>query len=779
MTTATKRHTSEKKSNFLIKSISKKECNMIAQKQINSINTTSTFQTSINVNEHRFTAMIDSSATKNFMSQNLIERKYLFTRKKDDSYDLIIIDENSLFSENERVNTKTKSLSIAIQRHHEKLIFDIVRMITHDVVLKMSWLRKHNSTIDWKRKVLTFEKCNCVVAIQSAHRQRSMTNEKQNRESIAKREFAASSKNTLIAEIDFTDINTSQQNHKMKVIEKLDAFSEIFENVNTMRESSKHVSHIYKNWRHLFREEKTTIVLFKHQSWNHEIKLKSEKQFTFEFIYALFEKKLKILRKYLNENMKKEFIRKFESSTKYSIFFVFKKNDTFRLCVDYRKLNNITIKNRYSLFNISELQNRLQEVMHFIKFDLREAYNLIRMKADEKWKTVFRTRYEHYEYTMMSFELINVSTTCQEMINDALRQYLDIFVIVYLNDILIFFKIMKLHVNHVITVFKCLNDRDLRFKSKKCEFHKEKIDFLNFVVERNEIRIDSKKIRAIQNWKSFINVKKLQSFLEFINYNRKFIKNYFSKAISLINLTAKDKLWSWKKKKRDAFNKLQQACITDSVLKMFDTEKSIRLKIDASDLAIKTCISQKHDDKWHSIIYLSRKLSSAKQNYDIHDKKLLAIVIFLKQWRIYAEETSELIIFTNHKNLLHFITTKQFNKRQMRWSELLKQYKFTILYISRKKNDKTDALNRRNDYMKTKEIFNHNILKINKNESLSINRHKLNAILRILKDDKKQYSIEKERLHISNDKIDEIIKNHYDESLQSHSNVFKTLQLLR
>ena len=99
----------------------------------------------------------------------------------------------------------------------------------------------------------------------------------------------------------------------------------------------------------------------------------------------------------------------------------------------------------------------------------------------------------------MSFEFINASTTCQEMINDALRQYFDIFVIVYLNDILIFFKIMKLHVNHVITIFKCLNERDLRLKSKKCEFHRKEIDFLDFVIERNEIRIDSKKIRAIQN----------------------------------------------------------------------------------------------------------------------------------------------------------------------------------------------------------------------------------------------------------------------------------------
>ena len=212
---------------------------------------------------------------------------------------------------------------------------------------------------------------------------------------------------------------------------------------------------------------------------------------------------------------------------------------------------------------------------------------------------------------------------------------------------------------------------------------------------------------------------------------------------------------------------------------MFDTEKSVRLKIDASDLVIEACINQKHDDKWHSIAYLSRKLSSAEQNYDIHDKELLAIVISLEQWRVYAERASELIIFTDHKNLLHFITTKQLNRRQVRWSELLEQYKFTILYTSGRENGRADALSRRSDHMEIKEVFNHSILKINKNESLSANRHELSAILRILRDDKEQYSIEKERFHISDDKIDEIIRDHHDESLQGHSGVSKTLQLLR
>ena len=185
---------------------------------------------------------------------------------------------------------------------------------------------------------------------------------------------------------------------------------------------------------------------------------------------------------------------------------------------------------------------------------------------------------------------------------------------------------------------------------------------------------------------------------------------------------------------------------------MFDLKKSIRLEIDASNLVIKACLNQKHEDKWHLITYFSRKFSSIKQNYDIHDKKLLAIIIVLKSWRIYVEKAFELKIFTNHKNLMHFIKIKQLNQKQIKWSKLFEQYKFTIQYTFEKDNDKIDALNKRSDHIKTKKIFNHNIFKINKNESISTNKHKLNAIVRILKDDQKQFLIEKKRLRISKKK---------------------------
>ena len=201
------------------------------------------------------------------------------------------------------------------------------------------------------------------------------------KQTTTKREFAISIKNDVQNWFNSLNIDKNQSNHNNKIIDKNYAFTKICKNINdTTQKSLKMILNVYKKWIHLFREKKSTKFFFKHKSWNHEIKLKLKKQFTFEFIYVLFEIEFNVFKKYLNTNLKKKFIKKFESSTKYSIFFTFKKNDKFRLCVDYQKLNNITIKNKYLLFSINEFQNKLQKTKYFIKINLRKIYNLIRIK---------------------------------------------------------------------------------------------------------------------------------------------------------------------------------------------------------------------------------------------------------------------------------------------------------------------------------------------------------------------------------------------------------------
>ena len=183
--------------------------------------------------------------------------------------------------------------------------------------------------------------------------------------------------------------------------------------------------------------------------------------------------------------------------------------------------------------------------------------------------------------------------------------------------------------------------------------------FLEFVIDQNEIRIDLKKSKVIKKWKLSINVKKLQLFIKFVNYNHNFIKNFALITISLIKLTKKNKSWKWKSNEKLIFKKYNKQWWKKFILKMFDTSKKVKIKIDVSNLIIKVCLSQKHDDKWHLMTYFSKKLTSIKQNYDIHDKKLLTIVVTLKKWIIYVKKASKLTILTNYKKFIHFTTIKQ------------------------------------------------------------------------------------------------------------------------
>jgi len=189
-------------------------------------------------------------------------------------------------------------------------------------------------------------------------------------------------------------------------------------------------------------------------------------------IYQLLEKELKVLKEYIDDNLAKGFIRPSTSSAGSPVLFVPKKDGSLRLCVDYRALNNITIKDRYALPLINELHDRFQGAKVFSKLDLRGAYNLIRIKAGEEWKTAFRTRYGLFEYRVMPFGLTNAPASCQRLMNETLHEYLDIFVTVYLNDILIYSENEKEHVEHVKKVLAKLKTNSLLLKLEKCEFHK-------------------------------------------------------------------------------------------------------------------------------------------------------------------------------------------------------------------------------------------------------------------------------------------------------------------
>ena len=402
------------------------------------------------------------------------------------------------------------------------------------------------------------------------------------------------------------------------------------------------------------------------------------------------------------------------------------------MCVDYRPLNDITIKNRYALPLISELTDRLIGKEWYTKLDLRGAYNLIRMKDGEEWKTAFRTKYGHYEYTVMPFGLTNAPATMQCLVNDTLREYLDRFCVAYLDDILIFSDNEQDHEKHVTIVLEALRSANLRIKPEKCRFHVHEVEYLGFIITQGGLRMDPAKISAVKDWKTPGSVKEVLSFLGLANFYRRFIKGYSSIAAPLTNLTRNDTPWVWAQREQEAFDKLKEQFDEGKVLVPFDASKEITVETDASDYAIGAVINQQDEQgRQRPIAFYSRKMTSAELNYEIHDKELLAIVAAFEEWRVYLEGSTHTVkVLTDHKNLLYFTTTKKLNRRQTRWSETLARYNFRISYVKGTENGRADALSRKPEYLENKRHVSHAILTADES-GLHYNTPQLAATVRI------------------------------------------------
>ena len=245
--------------------------------------------------------------------------------------------------------------------------------------------------------------------------------------------------------------------------------------------------------------DQSEICLSKHELWNHKITFLSEKMSMWKSLYNMSENQLWEIWEYINKNLKQKFIKSLKSSAKYSILFVSKLNNKKWLWVDYRHLNNIMTQDNYSLFLIKELQKHLKDTKWFMKLNLHEVYYWIQIKEDDEWKTVFQIRYKHFEYTVMSFGLKNASVIFQQLINNMMQKYLDIFVIMYLNDILIYFNTFKKHHKHIWKILKKLNEQILYVNKKKSWFETQKINFLKYVIQSDKIVQNSQKTKTVMN----------------------------------------------------------------------------------------------------------------------------------------------------------------------------------------------------------------------------------------------------------------------------------------
>ncbi|KAJ0705064.1 putative nucleotidyltransferase, Ribonuclease H [Helianthus annuus] len=406
--------------------------------------------------------------------------------------------------------------------------------------------------------------------------------------------------------------------------------------------------------------------------------------------YRLAPTEMLELKKQLDELLSKGFIQPSSSPWGAPVLFVKKKDGSMRMCIDYRELNKVTIKNRYPLPRIDALFYQLQGARYFSKIDLRSGYHQLKVQEEDIPKTAFRTRSGHYEFTVMPFGLTNAPATFMDMMNRICKPYLDKFVIVFIDDILIYSKSQKEHCEHLHVLLTLLRKEKLYAKFSKCEFWLQEVQFLGHVVNHEGIHVDPAKIEAITKWKVPQTAMEIRSFLGLAGYYRRFIKDFSKIAVPLTKLTCKTVKFEWGSRQEEAFKILKHRLTNAPILALPEGIEDFEVYCDASKLGFGCVLMQRKK----VIAYASRQLKKHEENYTTHDLELGAIIFALKIWRHYLYG-SKFTVYTDHKSLRYIFRQKELNMRQRRWMEILSDYDCDIQYHEGKANVVADALSRK------------------------------------------------------------------------------------
>ncbi len=320
----------------------------------------------------------------------------------------------------------------------------------------------------------------------------------------------------------------SEINKALSSVEDFVKLNEVI-SVMSLSELKKKLSIVYHDFLDVFDREKTTQLLL-HWSYNHKIELENESQSSRSWLYFMSSYKLQKIKKYLEENLKKKFITLSKAFFASLILFVEKKDDSFRFCMNYWKLNALIKRDRYSILLIDEVLAWIQDSKYLTQLNIIVAFNKLRMSSESENLTTFVTFFNVYKYRMMLFELINELAFFQHYINNVLFDCLHKFCQAYLNDILIYSKILKEHKTHVKEVLNKLREVNLQINIDKCEFKIQKISFLKLLIFINDLQMNSWKVDVIWSWKMSQSLTHVQIFIDFCNFYRRFIKN-FSKIV--------------------------------------------------------------------------------------------------------------------------------------------------------------------------------------------------------------------------------------------------------
>lgn len=402
------------------------------------------------------------------------------------------------------------------------------------------------------------------------------------------------------------------------------------------------------------------------------------------------------LRRQITEYLDRGWIQPSSSPYGAPVLFTRKSDGGLRLCIDYRAVNRLTLKNRYPLPRIEELLDRMRGASYFTKIDLRSGYHQVPLEQEDMPKTAFRTRYGHFEFRVLPFGLTNAPAHFMALMHRIFGKLLDKCVVVFLDDIICYSPTEGQHIEDVKAVLRCLREEKLYIKLSKCSFFKRSISFCGYIVSEEGVSTDPAKIKAVQAWPTPSSLKDTRAFLGFANFYRRFIQGFAAYALPLTNLLRGNKAFVWTKVEQLAFDSLKAALTTTPVLALPDMSLPFKVTTDASGTAIGAVLSQDFGKGDQPIAFESKRLNEAEAKYPAHEQEMLAVVHALRTWRHYLHGSTFQVV-TDSSTVTRFQTQKELKGRRARWAEELAEFgTIPIQHKPGKSNVVADALSRLN-----------------------------------------------------------------------------------
>ena len=405
------------------------------------------------------------------------------------------------------------------------------------------------------------------------------------------------------------------------------------------------------------------------------IDFEADKQPPVGYQYRLSRPEREELQRQLTMALEKGWIEPSSAPYGAPVLFAKKKGGGLRMCIDYRAANAITIKNRYPLPRIDDLLDQLNGATVFSGLDLAAGYWQIPIQESHRERSTMRTPLGAYQWKVMPFGLTNAPAVFARTMQQVFHDMIGKFVLVYLDDILIFSKTPEEHEKHLDMVLKRLEEHKFYAQLHKCHFALPEVEFLGHMVSKEGIRVDPRKVQIVKDWPVPANISELRSFLGLANYFRRFIHAFSTIARPLHALTRKEAVWHWSTACQSAFELLKEKLTAAPVLAAPDFSKPFEVVADASDFTLGAILLQ----EGRPVAFESRKLTSAECNYHTPEKELLAVMHALNIWRCYLDG-SRFTIFSDHEPLKYLRTKASLLPREVRWSQFIERFDYSWEY---------------------------------------------------------------------------------------------------